>query len=108
MKADQDLFKCFLAETDQEEIIGFASYLFTYHYWTGKALYLDDLYVTANFRGNNIGTKLLETVITLAKQENCKSLRWLVSDWNENAISFYQKMGATIDKTQITCILNLT
>ncbi|HYE53239.1 MAG TPA: GNAT family N-acetyltransferase, partial [Chitinophagaceae bacterium] len=45
MKAEQDLFKCFVAENDQQEIVGIASYFFAYYTWVGKSLYLDDLYV---------------------------------------------------------------
>ncbi len=107
MFADQHLFQCFVAQTDTGDIIGFASYFFAYYSWSGKALYLDDLYVTEVYRGSGAGTKLLEAVIYLAKQENCKRMRWLVSDWNNKAITFYKKMGAKIDRTDIICELEL-
>jgi hypothetical protein len=47
-------------------------------------------------------------VINLAKQEQCKKVRWQVSGWNSNAIAFYKKMGANIDSTEINCDLVLT
>lgn len=107
MKADQDLFQCFVAEDEKKSIVGFASYFFTYYSWTGKALYLDDLYVTSGARGSKTGTKLLEAVIDLAKQSGCKKLRWQVSGWNQPAIDFYKKMGAVMDDTEINCDLVL-
>jgi len=107
MLADQHLFQCFVAQTDANEIIGFASYFFAYYSWSGKALYLDDLYVKAAFRGSKTGTALLEAVIHLAKKENCKRIRWLVAGWNDTAIAFYEKMGAKIDRTDIICELEL-
>lgn len=103
MKVDQDHFQCFVAEADSKEIVGFASFFFAYYSWSGKALYLDDLYVTEAFRNQGLGRRLLETIINLAKESNCKKVRWQVSKWNSNAISFYKKLGATIEEIEINC-----
>jgi ribosomal protein S18 acetylase RimI-like enzyme len=104
---DKNIFQCLVAETDSKEIAGFASFFFTYYSWTGKGLYLDDLYVREAFRKHAIGKKLLDAVIDIAKQEQCKNVRWLVSGWNINAIGFYKKMGAVIDSTDFVCDLTL-
>ncbi|HEY5407605.1 MAG TPA: GNAT family N-acetyltransferase [Ginsengibacter sp.] len=105
--AEKDIFQCIVATTDDNEIIGFASFFFTYYSWSGKGLYLDDLYVKEGFRNQSIGKKLLEAIIDFAKQERCKKVRWLVSGWNTNAIEFYKKMGAVVDGTELTCDLSL-
>jgi len=70
-------------------------------------LYLDDLYVKASFRKHGIGKLLLETIVLLAKEEQCKKIRWQVSKWNSNAIDFYKKMRAVVDDTEINCDLVL-
>jgi ribosomal protein S18 acetylase RimI-like enzyme len=103
MKVDQDHFQCFVAEADSKEIVAFASFFFAYYSWSGKALYLDDLYVTEAFRNQGSGRRLLETIINLAKESNCKKVRWQVSKWNSNAISFYKKLGAAIEEIEINC-----
>ncbi|MEP7144451.1 MAG: GNAT family N-acetyltransferase, partial [Ferruginibacter sp.] len=108
MEKEKGFFQCFVAETDQHTIIGFASFFIAYYSWTGKALYLDDLYVTESYRNKKIGAQLLNAVIDLAKKEQCKKLRWQVSNWNENAIGFYKKIGATIDDVEINCDLELS
>ncbi|MEO5996414.1 MAG: GNAT family N-acetyltransferase [Chitinophagaceae bacterium] len=51
MLPEKDFFQCFVAETVSTEIVGFASFFFAYYSWTGKAFYLDDLYVKETFRG---------------------------------------------------------
>jgi ribosomal protein S18 acetylase RimI-like enzyme len=103
MKADQQYFNCLVAETDAEEIVGIASYFFAYYTWVGKSLYLDDLCVKESFRGNKAGSMLLEELFNIAKQENCKRVRWQVSDWNTRALSFYKKCGAEVDVECCNC-----
>ena len=71
MKEDKALFNCFVAEdTATSEMAGYACYSLIYYSWIGKALYLDDLYVRDNFRGQNIGTLLMNSVIEFAKENN--------------------------------------
>jgi diamine N-acetyltransferase len=106
MIKDKDHFNCLIA-TDDNKIAGFATYFMAYYSWTGKAIYLDDLYVTADHRGAGIGSKLLDKIIETARAENCKKLRWQVSNWNEKAISFYKKRGDVIDGVEINCDLML-
>jgi diamine N-acetyltransferase len=106
MIRDKELFKCLIA-VEGEKIIGYAFYFFGYYSWTGKSLYLDDLYVTEKYRGKNIGSKLLNAIIEIARKENCTKVRWQVSDWNRNAIEFYKKHGAEIDNVERNCDLKL-
>ena len=49
----------------------------------------------------------IDEVIALAKENNCKKMRWQVSNWNKSAIEFYKKMGASIDDVDINCNLDL-
>jgi diamine N-acetyltransferase len=107
MEKDKDFFQCFVAETNDQTIIGFTTCYFTFFSWSGKGLYLDDLYVSQLYRKQQIGSRLLQAVIDLAKKEQCKKLRWQVSSWNKNAIDFYKKVGAIIDEVDINCELNL-
>ncbi len=106
MVADKDYFHCYVA-VDEEKIIGFATYFIAYYSWTGKTIYLDDLYVKENYRGQGIGNALFDSVIQTAKNENCRKVRWQVSKWNSKAIAFYKKRGATIDEVEINCDLIL-
>jgi diamine N-acetyltransferase len=107
MMKNKEIFQCLVVENNDTEIIGFATFFMAYYSWSGKALYLDDLYVKQKFRGHQIGTQLLDKLIDYAKSENCKKIRWQVSNWNTSAIEFYKKMGAEIDNTEINCDLYL-
>ncbi|MFK7797537.1 MAG: N-acetyltransferase family protein [Aureispira sp.] len=103
MKAEQELFSCFVVEQEDGTIIGMALYYLVYYTWVGKSLYLDDLYIQEAYRGQGIGSALLGELFKVAKQENCKRVRWQVLDWNEPAIHFYKKIGATIDGEWCNC-----
>jgi ribosomal protein S18 acetylase RimI-like enzyme len=103
MKQEQDLFRCFLAETETGEIAGMAIYFTAYFTWVGKSLYLEDIYVKESFRQHRIGSALLRKVFEVARAERCKRVRWQVLDWNEPAISFYRKCGAELDGEWINC-----
>lgn len=105
MKQEKDYFNCFVAETPDKKIAGYATFFFCYYTWIGKSLYMDDLYVTPDFRGNGIGTLLINRVIKYAKENGCHKLRWQVSEWNEPAIEFYKKLGADISGVEQNCDL---
>ncbi len=105
---DKDYFNCFIAVDDKKKVVGFATYFIAYYSWTGKAVYLDDLYVLEKYRGLGIGNKLLDKIIEIAKSENCKKVKWQVSNWNEKAIEFYKMKGAIIDDVEINCELKLS
>jgi len=105
MLGEKEFLTGFVAVNNAEEILGYVTYFFGYYTWIGKSLYMDDLYVRPDFRGAGVGTKLINEVIAFAKAENCKKLRWQVSEWNQPAIDFYKSLGATVDAVESNCDL---
>jgi GNAT superfamily N-acetyltransferase len=105
MLREKEYLTGFVAVNDVDEIVGYATYFFGYYTWIGKSLYMDDLYVRPDFRGAGVGTKLINEVIAFAKAENCKKLRWQVSEWNQPAIDFYKSLGANVDAVESNCDL---
>ena len=77
------------------EPVGFAVYFFNYSTWLGKhGLYLEDLYVSPQYRGAGAGKALLKHLAKIALARDCGRFEWSVLDWNEPAIQFYQAIGA--------------
>jgi GNAT superfamily N-acetyltransferase len=77
--------------------VGFALFFATYSTFLAKpGLYLEDLFVEPEARGQGIGQALLEHLARLAATRDCGRFEWSVLDWNEGAIRFYQRMGATV------------
>ncbi|MED5535099.1 MAG: GNAT family N-acetyltransferase [Pseudomonadota bacterium] len=78
-----------------ETPVGFALFFHTFSTFLGKpGLYLEDLYVKPNMRGQGFGRRLLRHVARLALERGCGRLEWSVLDWNKPAIGFYEKLGA--------------
>ncbi|HEX2548894.1 MAG TPA: GNAT family N-acetyltransferase, partial [Gammaproteobacteria bacterium] len=75
--------------------VAFAIFFYNFSSFLGKrGIYLEDLYVKENLRGNGLGQKMLQHVAKIAVDKNCGRLEWSVLDWNTPAINFYQRMGA--------------
>jgi GNAT superfamily N-acetyltransferase len=75
--------------------VGFALYFYNYSTFKAKkGLYLEDLYVDEDMRGNGFGKALLAHLAKIAKEEHCGRFEWSVLDWNEPAINFYKSIGA--------------
>jgi GNAT superfamily N-acetyltransferase len=90
-----NLFDCLIAE-NQNGIIGIALYYNRYSTWKGKTIHLEDLIVTQNERGNGVGKALLNEIVFLAKKSKVRRVEWNVLDWNKDAITFYEGVGANI------------
>ena len=66
--------------------------------WKGRSIHLEDLIVNEKMRGTGVGKALHSKVIAYAAAQNVKRLEWVVLDWNEGAIKFYEKSGASMLK----------
>ena len=81
----------------QMRVVGFALFFTNFSTFLAQpGLYLEDLYVQPACRGAGIGKALLSHLGALAVTRGMGRFEWSVLDWNENAIRFYEKMGATV------------
>ncbi len=75
--------------------VGYAVYFFNYSTWLGKhGLFLEDLYISPEYRGSGAGKALLRHLARIAVTKGCGRFEWNVLDWNEPAIQFYKSLGA--------------
>lgn len=66
-----------------------------------KTLYIDDLCVDENARGQHVGATLYEHVKKYAKENGFYNITLHVWEGNDNAAAFYEKMEL---KPQFTCL----
>jgi ribosomal protein S18 acetylase RimI-like enzyme len=80
-----------------EGVIAFALFFTNFSTFLGKpGLYLEDLIVAPAHRGQGIGRALLEHLARIAVERDYGRFEWSVLDWNEHAIRFYERVGATV------------
>ena len=78
-------------------VVGFALFFTNFSTFLSRpGLYLEDLYVQPAQRGRGIGEALLSRLGAIAVERGYGRFEWGVLDWNQNAIRFYEKMGATV------------
>ena len=79
------------------DTVGFALFFHNFSTFLGRpGLYLEDLFVLPERRGQGIGRSLLAALARVAVDRGCGRFEWSVLDWNEPAIGFYQRMGAQV------------
>ena len=92
----------FVAEV-QGVVVGMALYYVRYSTWKGQRMYLEDILVTEDMRGQKIGSLLMDALIVEAKEKGFNGMNWQVLDWNEPAINFYKKYNANFDPEWVNC-----
>src|SRR6478736_3817328 len=84
-----------MAEDSAGEVQGFALWFLNYSTWEGvHGIYLEDLYVSPDARGEGHGKALLQHLAATAVDRGYARVEWSVLDWNEPSINFYKKLGA--------------
>lgn len=77
------------------EPAGMALYFHNFSTFLGRpGLYLEDLFVDKEFRGQGIGKKLLTQLAVIAKERSCARYEWVCLDWNKSSRDFYEALGA--------------
>ncbi|XP_041444944.1 thialysine N-epsilon-acetyltransferase [Xenopus laevis] len=92
-------FSCMVAELLEGEgtgptLVGYSIFFRKYSSYTGRALFMDDLFVRRHYRGKGIGSQLLASVAQECLLLGCPELQFHVLVRNTPAIKFYFSRGA--------------
>lgn len=98
----------FVAE-NTDGVMGYAFCIFQRHMALNTpnytSLYIDDLCVDENARGQHIGRSLYEYVLNFAKRSGCYNVTLNVWSCNERAMGFYKSLGMSVQKLGMEQIL---
>ena len=98
-------FECLIAERDGQPA-GMALFFHNYSTFEGLSMYLEDLYVSPEYRGRGCGKLLLQSIASVARHRRCARLQWQALSWNEKAVTFYKALGARERRDGETTWLN--
>jgi GNAT superfamily N-acetyltransferase len=87
-------FQPYIAEVDGTKV----AYAITFQTYSSflalPTLYLEDLFVLPEAWRNGIGLAFFRFLAAEAVSQGCGRMEWVVLDWNQLAIDFYDKLGA--------------
>jgi GNAT superfamily N-acetyltransferase len=87
--------------------VGFALYFYTYSTFAGRpSLYVEDLFVLPEERGQGAGKALLRALARIAVHKHCGRMEWVVLRLNDPAIRFYKRIGAKLHEEWIVTRLS--
>jgi GNAT superfamily N-acetyltransferase len=77
--------------------VGYALWFYTFSSFRGRhGVWLEDLFVRPQFRGEGAGKALLSRLARRCVDEGLARFEWSVLDWNEPSIAFYKGRGAQL------------
>lgn len=86
--------KCLVVE-QEATIIGYATFMKQFSTWDAVFyIYLDCLYLKEKARGQQIGLKIMNEIKDFAKTQKIEIIQWQTPTFNNQAISFYERLGA--------------
>ena len=90
---DKPYAQVLIAEIERKPV-GYALFFYNFSTFVGRpGLYIEDVFVSEEYRGQGIGTALFKYCAHIAKENKCVRMEWVVLDWNP-ARKFYDHMGA--------------
>lgn len=100
-------FYCLVAD-DNETIAGILVYYFLpYTAQNRPAIYMKELFVDENYRGQKVGEQLMNALRNEATLHHCGQIKWTVAPWNEAGLRFYERLGAHENKDWLNYEWNL-
>lgn len=97
-------FRVLIAESDGTAA-GYALFFDYYSSFQGHGIFLEDIFIRPQFRGRRVGRALLAHVARITEEINGFGIMFNVLDWNEVAIAFYRRIGATfLDDWKVVCL----
>lgn len=92
---EQKVAEALLLETADGEAVGYAIFFTTFSTFECRSgIWLEDVYVRPEHRRGGIGRAVMEHLAQIAQERGHVRLDWVALEWNEPALSFYEKLGA--------------
>lgn len=84
-----------LVADDCGRLVGYALYFLNIStFKCREGIYVEDIYVKQERRGEGIGSGIFAELGRLAKKNNYGRIEWSCLDWNEPSKTYYKNLGA--------------
>ena len=104
------VYSIFCAVDDNDTVLGYGFCVLQSHVkdnnWPDiTTLYIDDICVDENARGQHVGKAVYDFIIDYARKIGCYNVTLNVWEKNTSAKEFYKKMGMQVQKIGLETIL---
>lgn len=92
----------------ESRVVGMIAWILTHELYSAQAgVYISDIAVHADARGEGVGTALMMQAKAWARANGAAKLGWDVWRHNATAMKFYEGLGAAIDPDAVPHLLRL-
>ncbi len=91
---DHPRYRAYLATIDGKDVGYCITYLAYSSFLARPTFFLEDIFVFSDYRGRGFGGAMFAYLVQEAERLGCGRMEWMVQDWNEGAIRFYERRGA--------------
>lgn len=106
LMTEEKAFEALLAYKDGKAVGLALYYFYMLSTFSGRrVLYLEDIFVDEEYRKKGTGRLLMQELINEARARGCIKMEWKCLKWNENAVRFYEKLGAEVSPDWLTFTL---
>ncbi len=87
-------YRAYLATIDGRDVGYCITYLAYSSFLARPTFFLEDIFVYSDYRGRGFGGAMFDYLVKEAVRLECGRMEWMVQEWNEGAIRFYERRGA--------------
>ncbi|GHF43033.1 GNAT superfamily N-acetyltransferase [Deinococcus metalli] len=87
-------FHALVAERGGELLGTLVYYVIPFTATARPTLYMKELYVRDDARGQQLGERLMRAAAEEAVRRGCDAMKWAVAEWNTSGRRFYERLGA--------------
>jgi GNAT superfamily N-acetyltransferase len=92
--SDPPRYRAYLATIDGRDVGYSITYLAYSSFLARPTFFLEDIFVFSEYRGRGFGGAMFDYLVREAVRLECGRMEWMVQEWNEGAIRFYERRGA--------------
>jgi GNAT superfamily N-acetyltransferase len=87
---------CLVVENTGGGLLGYTTFMPEFSTWdAGYYVFMDCLFLRPHARNFGIGEQLIRAIARFAKERGIGQLQWQTPVFNERAVKFYRRIGAT-------------
>ena len=92
--SDPPRYRAYLATIEGRDVGYCITYLAYSSFLARPTFFLEDIFVFSEYRSRGFGGAMFAYLVKEAVRLECGRMEWMVQEWNEGAIRFYERRGA--------------